>query len=90
MNRKSVAIVVFGMSLLVGCGTFRKAPQLPQDDRSLVFQARAEKDESRLFSLATHPDLNVRNAAWRALANITVKRTDSLLAMAMRDGSDLA
>lgn len=90
MNRKSVAIVVFSVSLFVGCGTFRKAPSPPQDDRSLVFQARADKDESRLLSLAAHPDLNVRTTAWRALANITVKSTDSLVAMALRDGSDVA
>lgn len=90
MNRKSVAIVVFSVSLFVGCGTFRKAPSPPRDDRSLVFQARAEKNESRLLELAAHPDLNVRNTAWRALANITVTNTDSLMAMAMRDGSDLA
>lgn len=90
MNRKSVAIVVFGMSLLVGCGTFRKTPQLPQDQRSQVFEARADKDESRLLELAAHPDLNVRTTAWRALANITVKSTDSLVAMALRDGSDVA
>jgi cyclophilin family peptidyl-prolyl cis-trans isomerase len=90
MNRKSVAIFVVGVSLFVGCGTFRKAPLVPNDDRSLVFEARADKDESRLLDLASHPDLNVRNTAWRALANITVQNTDSLMAMALRNGSDVA
>lgn len=90
MNRKSVAIIVFGVSFFVGCGTFRKAPSVPSDDRSLVFEARANKDESQLLDLAAHPDLNVRNTAWRALANITVQNTDSLVMMALRNGTDVA
>lgn len=90
MNRKSVAIVVFSLSLLGGCGVVRKVHPPPQDPRSLVFEARADKDESRLLALAAHPDLKVRERAWRSLANITVTDVDALLSMVLRDGSGLA
>jgi cyclophilin family peptidyl-prolyl cis-trans isomerase len=90
MNVKFLAIAVLSLSYVAGCVTFSKAPTLPEDDRSKVFEARAEVNEDRLLQLAAHPDRNVRTAAWRALANITVKQTDSLMAMALRDESDVA
>ena len=90
MNRKSVAILFVLLSFFMSCGTFRNAPQSPMDPRAEVFEAHGAKNEPQLLALAAHPDLKVRESAWRALANIAVTDVDAMLALAQRDGSRLA
>lgn len=90
MNRNFVVLVGASFFLFMGCGMIRKTSSPPPDARASVFEARAERSEARLLELADHPDLKVRESAWRALANITVADTDSLMGMALRQGSDIA
>lgn len=90
MNLKSFAIVVLTLPVWAGCSLLNNASAPAPDRRSEVFQARSVKDESSLLRLAADPDLKVRQAAWRALANISVQDVDSLMGMALRDGSDVA
>jgi cyclophilin family peptidyl-prolyl cis-trans isomerase len=55
-----------------------------------VSEARAEKDVNSLLGLVSNPDHLVRDAAWRALANVTVANTDTLMSLVLADESRLA
>jgi cyclophilin family peptidyl-prolyl cis-trans isomerase len=52
--------------------------------------ARSERDAQALLGYASHADARVAETAWRALGNLVVADTDSLLAMAVRVDSEVA
>ncbi len=89
MNTKSLAIIA-AVVLFSGCTTFNASSSGAVDPRIEVFRARSQKAETKLMSLTQHPDLKVRDSAWRALANIPISAKDSLLEMALKDGSSVA
>jgi cyclophilin family peptidyl-prolyl cis-trans isomerase len=88
--KPSFFLFLLCFSLVLGCKPSEVAVKSRSVDRMRVSEARATKDVNSLFSLVSNPDHLVRDAAWRALANVTVENTDTLLALAIADESQLA
>lgn len=62
----------------------------PDDALQQVLSARSERDAATLLGFASHPDARVAETAWRALGNVAVSDTDSLLSMALRADTGVA
>lgn len=88
--KPSFFLILISFLLTLGCKPAEVVVKSRSDVRMQVSEARAEKDVSSLFGLVSNPDHLVRDAAWRALANVTVENTDTLMALVMADGSPLA
>lgn len=84
-----VAMMVSGV-LMVSCKTRPPAQETPSAALQEVMDARSARDAARVMALASHPDRRVSQTAWRALGNLEVSDTDSLLGMALRDRTDAA
>lgn len=82
-------ITAFGM-LLSACKTPAPAVQPAQAALQEVLDARSLRDDARLLALASHADPRVSETAWRALGNVAVADTDSLLSMALRTHTRVA
>ncbi len=88
--KPSFFLLLLCFLLTVGCKPAEMAVKSRSDDRMQVSEARAEKDVNSLFSLVSSPDHLVRDASWRALANVTVENTDTLMSLVLADESHLA
>ncbi len=88
--KPSFFLILLCFSLVLGCKPAEVAVKSRSDDRMRVSEARAEKDVNSLLNLVSNPDHVVRDAAWRALANVTVENTDTLISLALDDESHLA
>jgi len=88
--KPSFFLFILFLSLVSGCKPAEMAVKSRSDDRMRVSEARASKDVNSLFSLVSNPDHLVRDAAWRALANVTVENTDTLMTLVLADESLLA
>lgn len=88
--KPSFFLIIFSFLLALGCKPAEIAVKSRSDDRIRVSEARATKDVKTLFSLVSNPDHLVRDAGWRALGNVTVENTDTLMSLALADESHLA
>jgi cyclophilin family peptidyl-prolyl cis-trans isomerase len=82
-----VAILVVFVS---SCSLPSVTPADYSDDFKAVHEAVTKRDGSSLLRFTRSDDRMVSDAAWRALASTPTASTDSVLTMALADGSDLA
>lgn len=82
-----VAILAVFMS---GCTLPSSAPANYSDEFKAVHEAVTKRDGSALMRMAQSEDQTASEAAWRALASTPTAPTDSVLALAIANGSDLA
>ncbi len=76
--------------MLMGCSLPSSTPVDYSDDFKAVHDAVTKRDGSTLIQFARSDDEMVSAAAWRALASTPSAPTDSVLTMAIANGSDLA
>jgi cyclophilin family peptidyl-prolyl cis-trans isomerase len=88
---RSIFVFVTAVCVLqTGCRVPAPAVHPSEDALQQVLSARSERDAATLLGFATHADAQVAETAWRALGNVAVADTDSLLAMALRVDSAVA
>jgi cyclophilin family peptidyl-prolyl cis-trans isomerase len=73
-----------------GCSIPKGSPVDYSAEVMAVHDAVTQRDGMRLLELAQSPDSLARAAAWRALASTPSAPTDSVLRLALLDGSELA
>jgi cyclophilin family peptidyl-prolyl cis-trans isomerase len=89
-NAHKILYFIFMAIVLAGCSLPSSTPADYSDDFKAVHEAVTKRDGSRLMQLTRNDDAMVSAAAWRALASTPTAPTDSVLTMAIADGSDLA
>lgn len=76
--------------MMTGCSLPSSTPADYSDSFKAVHEAVTKRDGSALLQLAASADTVASAAAWRALASTPSAPTDSVLAMALSNGTDLA
>jgi cyclophilin family peptidyl-prolyl cis-trans isomerase len=85
----AIYFVIF-VAFLGGCSLPSSTPANYSEEFMAVHDAATTRDGTRLMELAVNEDQLVREAAWRALASTPSASTDSIIQMAMADGSEVA
>jgi|GEM_PF-5731593 len=88
---RSIFLFIAGLCVLqTACKAPAPAVRPSEDALQEVLAARSQRDAATLLVMASHPDARVAEAGWRALGNMAVSDTDSLLNMALRADSEVA
>lgn len=89
-NVHIVVYLSFLTTFFSACSLPSATPATYSDEFKAVHEAVTKRDGSSLLKFTRSSDEMVSDAAWRALASTPTAPTDSVLKMALADGSDLA